>query len=571
MTRRVRSLLVLLSALVMGAFVVSVSAQNPQQRTQVPASPDRKAYSNAMAIKEPDSKIEALEGVIKEFPDSQSATTARQAIFDTLVKSHPDQVTRIRDQAGAILEKTPQTQKPTTYSNLATQLLDAKILLDDAESFATLSLGLIEKELAKPAKTPEPQPNTGARGNAGARPAPNPQAGLTRARTGAQLTLGRLYLGKGRLDDAEKYLKAVISASPAPPPAQLTNANLAMAEIYEKRGDPQKALNTYITAAVSAKIPVTARQALNTLYAKSHKGSTAGLEEALDARYLELNPPPFEVEPYKATAARTDRVVLMEVFTGSGCPPCVAADLAADLSMERYNRQELAVIMYHEHIPQPDPMTTPQTTARFKYYAGTGVPTLAIDGTTTVGGGARNATKEVFERITDGFERKVNGVETKLDGINKRLEVPAEAKIKIDARISGNLVKTNVVVDKITSDSPNLKLHVVLVEEKLRYTGENGIRFHPMVVRSMAGADGTGLGIKSRGPETFSWDFDLSKISAAIKQHLDEYEAGGHRGNTFTFVEKKFEIDPKNLSIAAFVQDEKTKAILQTVFLKVTP
>ncbi len=571
MTRRVRSLLVLLSALVMGAFVVSVSARDPQQRTQVPASPDRKAYSDAMAIKEPDSKIVALEGVIKEFPDSQSATMARQAIFDTLVKSHPDQVTRIRDQAGVILEKTPQTQKPTTYSNLATQLLDAKILLDDAESFATMSLGLIEKELAKPATTPEPQPSTSARGNAGARPAPNPQAALTRARIGAQLTLGRLCLSKGRLDDAEKYLKAVISASPAPPAAQLTTANLAMAEVYEKRGDPQKALNTYITAAVSAKIPVTARQALNALYAKSHKGSNAGLEEALDARYLELNPPPFEVEPYKATAARTDRVVLVEVFTGSGCPPCVAADLAADLSMERYNRQELAVIMYHEHIPQPDPMTTPQTTARFKYYAGTGVPTLAIDGTATVGGGARNATKEVFERITDGLERKVNGVETRLEGINKRLEIPPEAKINVDARMAGNLVKTNVVVDKITSDSPNLKLHIVLVEEKLRYTGENGIRFHPMVVRSMAGADGTGLGINSRGPETLSWDFDLSKISAAIKQHLDEYEAGGHRGNTFTFVEKKFEIDPKELCIAAFVQDEKTKAVLQAVLLKVKP
>lgn len=557
MSNRVRLLLILLSAIVLAAFVVSVSAQNQQPRTQAPTPPDRKAYTDAMAIKEPDRKIEALENVIKEFPDAQSATTAQQAIFDTLVKSYPDQVSRIRQQAEKIIVKSTDAQKPSTLSNLATQLVDAKILLDEAEAFASLSLALIEQELAKPPATPAPPPNADAQGNAIARPAPNPQAGFARAKISSQLTLGRLYLGQNKLDDAEKYLKVVISANPAAPAAQLTTAQVSMAEIYEKRGDSQNALNTYITAAASAKMPVTARQALNALYAKSHKGSTSGLEEALDAKYLEVNPPPFEVEPYKKSATRTDRVVLAEVFTGSGCPPCVAADLAADLAMERYSRQELAVLIYHEHIPQPDPMTTPQTTARFKYYAGTGVPTLAIDGVTTVGGGARNATKNVYDRITKVIE--------------KELDVPAAANLKLDARLNGTTVKTNCTVDKVTSDSPDLKLHIVLVEGKLRYTGENGVRFHPMVVRSMVGADGTGLSIKSNGPETFTWEFDLNKISAAIKQHLDEYEAGGHRGNTFTFTEKKSAIDPKDLSVAAFVQDEKTKAILQSVILKIKP
>ncbi len=571
MSRKVRLLLILLSAIVLAAFVVSVSAQNQQPRTAPSASPDRKAFADAMAIKEPDKKIEALENVSKEFPDTMSATNAQQAIFDTLVKNYPGQASRIRQQAEKIIAKATDAQKPNTLNNLATQLLDAKILLNEAEAFANLSLSLAEQELAKPPSLPVTPPSANAQANANSRPAPNPRAGLVRAKIGSQLTLGRLFLSEGKLADAEKYLKAVISANPAPPAAQLTTANLSMAEIYEKRGDSQNALNTYITVASSAKMPVTARQSLNSLYAKAHKGSMAGLEEMLDAKYQELNPPPFEVEPYKKTATRTERVVLAEVFTGSGCPPCVAADLAADLAMERYNSQELAVIMYHEHIPQPDPMTTPQTTARFKYYAGTGVPTLAIDGVTTVGGGARSATKDVFDRITKGTVRKVNGVETKFDGIDQRLEVPAEAKLKLEAKLSGGLVKTNVVVEKITSDSPDLRLHIILVEGKLRYTGENGVRFHPMVVRSMAGADGTGLDIKAKNGETFSWDFDLAKISDAIKQHLDAYEAGGHRGNTFTFAEKKYAIDPKDLSVAAFVQDEKTKAILQSVLLKIKP
>jgi tetratricopeptide (TPR) repeat protein len=566
MTRQVRLLLSLLSAIVLAVFVVAVSAQNQQPKTPPPTPPDRKAYSDAMTIKEPDKKIEALQQVLSDYPDSLSANAVRQAIFDTLVKSFPDQKARILEQADVIIAKATDAQKPNILGGLGTQLCDAGILLEEAERYATKSLALIEQELAKLKEIPPATPPANTQGNANPRPAPNPAANFERARTTSQLALGRIYLKQGKLDAAEKSLKSALGTNP-----QLTAATLALAELYDKRGDSENALKSYVTAAATSKMPVASRQALNALYAKSHKGSTAGLEEMLDAKYVELNPPPFEVEPYYPTAARTDRVVLVEVFTGSGCPPCVAADLAADLAMERYSRQELAVIMYHEHIPQPDPMTTPQTTARFKYYAGTGVPTLAIDGATTVGGGARNAAKDVFDRITKGIDRKVNGVETKLEGINKRLEVPSEAKLKLDARLSGNLVKTNVVVDGVTGDSPDLKLYIVLVEEKLRYTGENGVRFHPMVVRSMAGADGTGLGIKSKGPEIFTWDFDLNKISTAIKQHLDEYEASGHRGNTFTFVEKKFAINPTDLSVAAFVQDGKTKAILQTVIIKVKP
>jgi len=552
MTRRVRLWLSLLSAIVLAAFVVTVSAQNQQPKTPPPTPPDRKAYSDAMAIKEPEKKIEALQQVLMDFPDSQAAGAVQQAIFDTLVKNFPDQKIRILEQANVITAKATDAQKPNIFGSLGTQLCDAGILLDEAENYATKSLALIEQELAKLKENPPPPPPATAQGNANPRPAPNPAANFERARTASQLTLGRIYLKQGKLDAAEKNLKGALSTNP-----QLTAATLALAELYDKRGDSENALNAYITAASTSKMPVASRQALNALYAKSHKGSTAGLEETLDAKYLDLNPPPFEVEPYKAAATRTDRVVLAEVFTGSGCPPCVAADLAADLAMERYNRQELAVIIYHEHIPQPDPMTTPQTTARFKYYAGTGVPTLAIDGVSTVGGGARNATRGVYDRITKVIEKK--------------LEVPAEAKLKLDAKLDGTIVRANCTVDGVTSESPDLKLHIVLVEGKLRYTGENGVRFHPMVVRSMAGADGTGLGIKSKGPETFTWDFDLNKISTAIKQHLDEYEAGGHRGNTFTFVEKKFAIDPTDLSVAAFVQDAKTKAILQAVILKIKP
>jgi hypothetical protein len=208
-------------------------------------------------------------------------------------------------------------------------------------------------------------------------------------------------------------------------------------------------------------------------------------------------------------------------------------------------------------------MTTPQTTARFMYYTASlpqrGVPTLAIDGVTTVGGGGRAETKRVY----DGIVRQ----------IEKGLELPSGAQLKLETAMDGGTVRATAIVSKVTSESPDLKLHIVLAEELLRYVGENGIRFHPMVVRSMAESEGgsQGLSITSKDSQTFTWNFDLPAISAAIKKHLDEYEAGGHRGNAFTFTEKKYEIDPKDLVVAAFVQDEKTKAILQSIIVKVAP
>jgi hypothetical protein len=60
-------------------------------------------------------------------------------------------------------------------------------------------------------------------------------------------------------------------------------------------------------------------------------------------------------------------------------------------------------------------------------------------------------------------------------------------------------------------------------------------------------------------------------MSDQLKKYLDDYEKGGHRGEPFTFLDKKFQIDANNLSLVAFVQDMKTKAVLQTVYLKLNP
>ena len=58
-----------------------------------------------------------------------------------------------------------------------------------------------------------------------------------------------------------------------------------------------------------------------------------------------------------------------------------------DAAMEHYPRRDVAVLMYHEHIPEPDPLANPSSAQRLTFYDVRGTPTLAIDGETVTGGG----------------------------------------------------------------------------------------------------------------------------------------------------------------------------------------
>ena len=497
------------------AFLTIVPAQTSM-------TPDRKAYTEANKIKEPDKKIAAMEKFIADFPKSQSVYSAHQAIFETLVKSYPEQKDKILASAGQAVEKAPDFIKTSIYNSLAYRLFDAGIMLDEAEKLALKGLAATEEELAKQAK---------------------------QRKASYYATLGRIYLKKGKMKEAEKNLKLAYDSNP-----QMTSASTGLAELYLKQGNEKRALELYTTAALSGRMPPESRKQFEALYQKSNKGSLAGLEEMLDAKYIQLYPLPIKVGHYKPSAKRSNRTVLAEVFTGAGCPPCAAADLGFDALMERYKRDELAVLMYHLHIPAPDPMTNPSTQARSKFYGIQGVPSYALDGKQGGGGGTREMTQGFYDRVNPDVE--------------KQLETAAEADLKLDASMDGSTIKAKATVSNIKSGSADLKLHIVLAEDKLRYAGENGIRFHPMVVRSVAGKEYGGFAVTAKDNQAFEWTFDVKAISEEARKHLDEYEKSGHRGESFTFSEKKDQIDPDGLTLVAFVQDGKTKAVLQSTSLK---
>ena len=519
--------------------------------------PDEKAYTEAGKITDPEKKIAALEKLKTGFPDSAYVSAATSQIFSTLIQKMPEQKERIRKAAKAMFAVSAAKDKAaskrnmfatvasrgSTATRIADQLAAGGLLLQDAESYARRGVKALrqnvwmaeQREAYAKQKQKIPPPEEFAKDFAEARA----------ARIG---TLGRVEMKLGRTALARKLLEESYAVTPSD-----AKVAAALGELAAKSGDDAKAMEYLISARLTGRAPDAANQAFETLYKKGHNGSLDGLEVMLDTAYYKRFPNPIHVDAYKATEKRSDRMVLAEVFTGSGCPPCAGADVAFDAAMERYSRQDLAVVMYHEHIPRPDPMTTTGTTARYKSYGENGVPAFAIDGKKTVGGGSRDMAQEVFERFQKDLEAD--------------LETAAEARVKIDAVLHGGTVTVAAAVDNVKSESKDLKVWILLVEKEIRHLGENGIRFHPMVVRAFGGEKGEGYKIEANGKGTFDASFDLEAIGKDIRKQLDAYEAKGHRGEPFKFSAKKDQVNRADLAVVVFVQDDKTRHVLQAGYV----
>lgn len=502
-------------------------AQSPAPVAPPPPAPEQKAYDEARRIKDVEKRIAALETVARDYPDKFAGFQARNEVLDVYIKNFPSRTDKIRAAAENIFE--PGRSNPlslsTNYMNVAGRLMEAGVMLDWAEELATKGAAMYEAEMAK---------------------------SVRRQKARSEDTLGRIYMKQGKTKLAKNYLKQALVNDP-----ELSSSMIALGEIAEAAKDHKAALEYFSSAAVKTPLKKADRQLMEAAYRATHQDSLTGLEDLLDSKYRKLNAA-LHFDHYQASSKRTSRTALAELFTGSGCGPCVAADLGFDGLLERYKRQDLVVLIYHLHIPLPDPMTNPATVDRGKYYGVPGTPTPVVDGfRMPSAGGSRDMTKGFYDRVNPKIESE--------------LEAPAQAQISVTGAVAGDIVKANVVVDQIKAPSPDLKLQLALTEDEVRYTGENGVRFHPMVVRSLGGKEANGFGLSGSGPTTIEWTFDLKSMSDQLKKYLDGYEQQGHRGDPFTFLDKKYQIDPNNLSLVAFVQDMKTKQVLQTVYLKLSP
>jgi hypothetical protein len=224
--------------------------------------------------------------------------------------------------------------------------------------------------------------------------------------------------------------------------------------------------------------------------------------------------------------------------------------------MERYSRKDLGVVMYHMHIPLPDPLTNKSTVERAKFYNINGVPSYAIDGSLLGGGGGdRSFTKRVYSRIVPDIE--------------KQLEAPPDAELKLEASVAGGVVKATATPIGLSGDGDAVRLQILLVEEMLAYSGENGIRFHPMVVRSIGGSNYGGFTLDRGAPAVVDHLFDLAQITDETQKYIDDYEKTRASTQTgFGFSRKPVAMNTGNLAVVAFLQDEKSRKVLQSSYVR---
>jgi hypothetical protein len=179
---------------------------------------------------------------------------------------------------------------------------------------------------------------------------------------------------------------------------------------------------------------------------------------------------------------------------------------------EKYSASKLVVLEYHGN----DELSNSKTEARSQWYAVQGFPTAQFDGISPVVGGS--------DKIQSAYEKNIQA----------RLNVAPLFTISLSGSIGEQTGEVKATVTPVSSTTrSNLKLRWVIYEDNIAITG----KYHRFVVRNILAED------------------------QLLFQRTEPNN-----------INKTFAINPawkyKNLGLVVFVQDDKTKEVLQTAILK---
>lgn len=315
-------------------------------------------------------------------------------------------------------------------------------------------------------------------------------------------------------------------------------------------------------------------------------GSLEGLQEHLNKVYEDQ-------VTWFAEAAKIEDVdghrqhVLIELYTGATCPPCVAADIALSGIEKSYPADLVTILRYHMHIPGPDPMVSPSGHARFNAYGLQSTPTTLINGRLAPPmGGDISMSTDLYENLSGIMESATKKTST--------------VKLDISAKAEGPEVTINTTVEGVPEDRlEELVLSAVIAEDKIYFPTQNGIRVHDMLVRAVlapqpfvekdetetateseeqtAASDEEAAAkaetaaeseepeeVKLSAARDFQWTTNLEDIEADIITGLSEI--GKQAQHRFTAVPLEME----ELSVIVFVQSKKDGEILQSTVTKMS-
>lgn len=304
---------------------------------------------------------------------------------------------------------------------------------------------------------------------------------------------------------------------------------------------------------------------------KERHGDDEGLEEhlatvhrtKLDELINEVREQvPSVVVAADPSAVPSDHTVLLELFTGALCPPCVAADLGVSALARQYPAPELVTLRYHQNIPGPDGMTNQDSEDRFAFYEAGGTPTVVVDGLVVNSQqfqytGPLQFTKAAYTNLRQFVEL--------------RRKNPTPIRLQLEAAVKDGELSINATATGFTEEElPSLRLRLALAEEVVSARVPNGIRQHEMLVREMPG------GARGIAPKKGELKYSYSMPVSDLQLHIDEYIKRFEAGNKLEFPSEMKPPIRGSLQLVGWVQADKVegqapaKLILQTAIVPVT-
>ena len=581
----------------------------PAAKKQLPA--DQRAFKAARATMDPAKRLEAMRAFVHDYPKSTSRVNrAQNEILSALVNNFPERAAEIDAQARLVVKQGGKgIDGVSTKTYIAFQLAEAGtggVDLPFAEKTAKDSVDRLKEaafnenrlKMYAKFKVPPPKPAELHR-----------QFANTRAE--ALAVLADVYLREGKQEKAAPLITEAYGLDPLVDDVNSQRGRLALLQHNDAL-----ALESFERAQLVGSVSKADRATTLELYKKAHGDSDEGFAAELDAEYGKLYPEPFHPEPAKPVA--TGRTVLLELFTGSACPPCVGGDLAVEGLLQAYPRSEFVALAFDQHIPEPDPLANPDSLARADLYGVDSTPNYFINGVAQKSfyGGDRGDSKELYGKlmkVVDGEAGLESGVQLKLSAneaaggaVHAQASVTLPSEEAIEKAIAAKpKVEEPPKTDETAKPAapakpakqdkkdkkakpaagstaaaakpgeqappapakPHLVVNFALVEDDVRFSGENGVRFHRMVVRSLAKpADG---GFEAHVDGTISMDasFDPAAISKALTAYLDGFEEQNDRFGKIKFLSKDMTMRPGHLAVAAWVQDTVSHKVLQATLV----
>src|SRR5205823_5156902 len=106
-------------------------------------------------------------------------------------------------------------------------------------------------------------------------------------------------------------------------------------------------------------------------------------------------------DPFPGRKVASDRVVLVEEFTGAELMGAVAPDIAFEALGRAYKPSEVVRLQYHLHASAGDALACPASEVRRKYYQLAQAPGLALNGKMALDGegGSRSAAPVLWRQL----------------------------------------------------------------------------------------------------------------------------------------------------------------------------